>query len=247
MPVFFAMRQGLRFTKKLCFLAGFVTIQASLHLVAEDPSSFSELRANIKVLDERIARDPDSAKAYQSRGVAHFELGEFQKAISDFDRVIKLFPAQEPHHWQRGIAYYYAGEYQKGVKQFEFHKSVNPNDVENAVWHFICLAKADSIETAQDSLIPINYDSRIPMAEIWNLFSGEKNPEDVLRAAGPADTDSSVSRQRHCYAHLYIGLYHEALGRTELAKKHIGLAAQKFSMNNYMGMVARVHDRLLNP
>lgn len=247
MPVSFAMRQRLRFPKKLSFLAGLVSIQACLHLIAEDPGSFSELRATIKVLDERIARDQDSANAYQSRGVAHFELGEFQKAISDFDRVIELFPSQEPHHWQRGIAYYYAGEYQKGVRQFEFHKSVNPNDVENAVWHFICLAKAESVKAAQDSFISIQYDSRIPMSEIWALFSGPGSPEKVLQAAGPVDTDSSVSRQRHCYAHLYIGLYHEALGRTELAKKHIGLAATKFSMNNYMGMVARVHDRLFNP
>ncbi len=215
--------------------------------MAEEPDGVSELRKTIKNLDAEIARNPESASAYQSRGVAYFELGEFEKSISDFDRVIELFPSQEPHHWQRGIAYYYAGEYEKGVQQFELHKSVNPNDVENAAWHFICLARADSIHAAQNSFIPIQYDSRIPMAEIWALFSGTGNPEKVLKAAGPIDLGSSVSRQRHSYAHLYIGLYHESQGHTELAQKHIALAATKFAMSNYMGMVARVHDRLINP
>lgn len=239
------MRHRIRFPKKPRLLFGFLSIAVCWSSIAEDTTSFSELRETVEALDARIAGDPESANAYQSRGVAYFELGEFEKAISDFDRVIELVPHQEPHHWQRGIAYYYAAEYVKGVKQFELHKSVNPNDVENAVWHFICMAKAESVEAAQESFIPITYDSRIPMAEIWSLFSGSGSPEKVLQAAGPA-ADSLISRQRHCYAHLYIGLYHEALGNPALAKKHIDLAATEFSMNNYMGMVARVHNRLIN-
>ncbi len=207
--------------------------------------SITALRATVASLTRQIDENPNSASAYQSRGVAYFELGEFEKSISDFDRVIELYPNQEPHHWQRGIAYYYAQEYEKGVPQFELHKSVNPNDVENAVWHFLCKAKAEGIQAARDSLIPIRFDSRIPMVQIWELFSGTGSPKKVLQAAGPIDASSGISRQRHCYAHLYIGLYHEALGETELAKKHISLSAEKFSMDNYMGMVARVHDRLI--
>ena len=208
--------------------------------------SITELRTTVATLTRQIDENPDSASAYQSRGVAYFELGEFKKSISDFDRFIQLYPNQEPHHWQRGIAYYYAHEYEKGVQQFELHKSVNPNDVENAVWHFLCKAKLENVQAARDSLIPIKFDSRTPMVQIWELFSGIGSPEKVLLAAGPIDTGSGISRQRHCYAHLYIGLYHEALGQTELVKKHISLAANEFSMSNYMGMVARVHNRLIN-
>ncbi len=208
--------------------------------------SITELQAAVAYLTRQIDENPDSANGYQSRGVAYFELGEFKKSISDFDRVIELLPNQEPHHWQRGISYYYALEYEKGVQQFELHKLVNPNDVENAVWHFLCKAKLEGVQEARDSLIPIKFDSRIPMVQIWELFSGTGSPEKVLQAAGTIDVSSRISRQRHCYAHLYIGLYHEALGQTKLAKKHISLAAEKFSMDNYMGMVARVHDRLIN-
>ena len=132
--------------------------------------SITELQTTVTTLTRHIDENPDSASDYQSRGVAYFELGEFEKSISDFDRFIQLHPNPEPHHWQRGIAYYYAHEYEKGVQQFELHKSVNPNDVENAVWHFLCKAKLENVQAARDSLIPIKFDSRIPMVQIWELF-----------------------------------------------------------------------------
>ncbi|MCZ6672533.1 MAG: hypothetical protein O7C75_06290, partial [Verrucomicrobia bacterium] len=74
------------------------------------------------------------------------------------------------------------------------------------------------------------------------LFAGKGTVEDVLEAA---NSSSSFKRQQLCYAHLYLGLYYEALEKSDLAKKHILLAANDYSMNNYMGMVAQVHAREL--
>ncbi|MCB1122876.1 MAG: tetratricopeptide repeat protein [Verrucomicrobiae bacterium] len=178
----------------------------------------------------------------QQRGVQFFEEGKFKEAIQEWDKVIELNPRMEAQHWQRGIAYYYAGEYQKGVDQFELHQTVNSQDVENAVWHFICKARVDGLEAARASLIPIHADSRVPMDQIWNLFAGMGTVDDVLDAASPP---SPYQHQRLCYAHLYLGLYFEALNNTEEAKKHIKLAATDYAMDNYMGMVAQVHWRVL--
>ncbi len=205
----------------------------------------TRLEETIQTLNTVILDDPDAVRAYQARGVAHFELAAFEEAIADLDRVVELFRNQEPHHWQRGIAYYYAGEYEKGVRQFELHQTVNRQDVENAVWHFICKTRISGTDAARESLIPIGRDSRIPMAEIWSLFSGDGSPEEVLHAADPTGEGSQSVRPNLCYAHLYIGLYHEAFGNTELAKKHIRLAATTYGMDHYMGMVARVHFKLL--
>jgi lipoprotein NlpI len=48
------------------------------------------------------------------------------------------------------------------------------------------------------------------------------------------------------YAHLYVGLYHEALGNEAGAREHIAAAAaERYSSGGYMHMVARVHLRLL--
>lgn len=237
------LKSGL--IKPLAFLIGFATTPISPNLLADDDEFVSSLIDKIAALDERILKNPDSADAYQSRGVAYFELGKFERAISDFDRVIAIVPGQEPYHWQRGICYYYAGEYEKGIRQFERHQTVNSNDVENAVWHFLCKARFEGTETARKSLIPIEYDSRVPMDMIWKLFSGQGNPAEVLEVSTSPERDSLRYRQKNCYAHLYLGLYYEVHGLPDLARKHIDLAATQYSMNNYMGMVAKVHSRLL--
>lgn len=186
--------------------------------------------------------DPANASAYQARGVERFKSAEIKAAISDFDKFIELHPDQEPYHWQRGIAYYYAGEYEKGQKQFESHQTVNPNDVENAVWHFLCVARAKNIEEARKKLISISGDARVPMKEIHNLFAGSGSEEKVLEAARKAS--SGDNGDPLFYAHLYLGLYEEALGHEKASLEHIRKAVNEYGQSHYMGDVARVHLKL---
>jgi lipoprotein NlpI len=140
--------------------------------------------------------------------------------------------------WQRGIALYYAGRYEDCRAQFESHRKVNPNDVENAAWHFLCVAQAESPEKAKAALLPVGPDSRVPMSQIYRMFGGELSAEQVLKAAG-------TQPEGQFYAELYVGLYLEALGDAERALKHIrNAAADRFSAGGYMHGVARVHRDL---
>mgnify|MGYP000446850332 CR=1 FL=1 len=41
---------------------------------------------------------------------------------------------------------------EEGRKLFELHRSVNPQDVENAAWHFLCAARVDGLEKARAQL-----------------------------------------------------------------------------------------------
>jgi lipoprotein NlpI len=183
--------------------------------------------------------DTNNARVYHERGTAYFKLGRIKESIADWDRFVQILPDQEPQHWQRGIALYYAGEYERARKQFELHQKVNPYDVENAVWHFLCVARQQGIEKAKVALIPIQVDRdpRIPMKEVFALYAGKAKPEDVLAAA--------KDRGEKFFAHLYLGLYYEANGDKAKTREHIDKAANEFSMNHYMGDVARVHAALL--
>lgn len=195
--------------------------------------------------DEMLKLDPQVVPAWNARGMEHFKLGHIPESIADFDKFLTLAPAQEASHWQRGIAYYYAGRFADGRKQFELHQTVNPNDVENAVWHFLCVARAAGVEKARAALIPIEGDSRIPMMEVHALFAGKARPADVLAAARAGDPPAPQLEQRLFYAHLYLGLYYEATGDAKRAKEFIQLAAAKSASYDYMGDVARVHHELL--
>lgn len=187
------------------------------------------------------------ATALQRRGEERFFEGEIAGSIADFDAFVALFPDQDPHHWQRGLAYYYAEEYQKGKAQFERHQTVNTQDVENAVWHFLCAVRAPGgdLEAAKAEFIAIERDSRIPMKEVHDLFGGRGSVEAVLAAAADDDGVLSDSERNHlCYAHLYLGLYFEAIGDAGKSAEHIRLAAFTYPMEHYMGKTAQVHAKL---
>lgn len=162
------------------------------------------------------------------------------ESASEFDNVVKLAPEHAPQLWQRGIALYYVGRYRDCRAQFESHRTVNPDDVENAAWHFLCVARAESVESARAALLPVGPDSRVPMREVYEMFRGTIGPEKVLAAAG-----SSPSSQ--FYAHLYLGLYLEAIGRKADALAHITTAAadRYAPAGGYMHQVARVHLAIL--
>lgn len=184
-----------------------------------------------------------SAALYNRRGEANFRAGSIDASISDFDRAIQLEPRLAPHHWQRGISLYYAGRFEDGYKQFELHQTVNPSDVENGVWHFLCRARTNGIEDARAHMLPISGDPRVPMAEIWTLFQGKGTVEDVFAAA--QRDNGGVVHDQLFYAHLYVGLYYEALDQGAKASEHIRKAAEAPGATHYMGDVARVHARML--
>ena len=186
------------------------------------------------------AQPPDAVQTVFRRAVFDFELGRVVEAAEGFDQVATMLPDQAAQLWQRGIALYYAARYDDCRAQFESHRTVNPNDVENAAWHFLCVARAESPEAAKAALLPVGPDQRAPMAQIRQMFEGTLTPVQVLAAAGD---DASAQ----FYAHLYLGLYFEALGDAEPAREHIELAAaDRYSrVGGYMHMVARVHLRIL--
>lgn len=214
-----------------------------LNLRAEMYQQDSQFQKAVGDLDKLIKENGRRSEWWHKRGVCYFNLGEFQKSVADFDTYLKKNPEREPHHWQRGISHYYAKMYKQGRKQFEDHQYVNSQDVENAVWHFLCVTKVSSVEEAKKNWIPIQRDSRLPLMKVQDLFLGKATVEDVIKTAKLNAKSISAERlkMQNFYGHLYIALYYEATNKPELAQKHMKLAAEKYFVEGYMGNVAKVH------
>jgi lipoprotein NlpI len=200
--------------------------------------------AAAKAFSEAIDADPSLADAYDRRGDARLKLGQFKDAVADFDAYLKAEPKAAPEHWRRGIALYYAGKYADGVKQFATHKTVNPEDVENAAWHYLCNAKVVGREKARAELIAVTKDRRVPMSEVQKLFAGLLKPADVLEAAEKPDAATDAGTEARFYAHLYVGLWYEAEGDEKRAQEHLTTAAEKYKIGHYMWDVASAHAAL---
>lgn len=206
------------------------------------------LRDNEGALDAfstALKIEPNNPDAHDRLGDALLKLSKFEEAIAHYDAFLKSNAKFAPQHWRRGIALYYAGKYEDGVKQFETHKTVNPEDVENAAWHYLCHVKVAGKEKAQAALIDVTRDKRKPMAEIQKLFAGKLTPEDVMAAAEKTTANTKEGVSARFYGHLYVALWYDAEEKPAKVKEHLIAAVEKYKVPDYMWDVANAHLKKL--
>ena len=191
-------------------------------------------------LDQAMKKVPNNPQMHLIRGSLLFRSGKVEESLIDFDKCIELDPNLKPYLWQRGISLYYAGKYQEGVDQFVVHREVNPNDVENAFWHYLCAARLNGVEAAQKAILLSGADRRVPMMQVQELIQGKTTPEAVIEAAETSRKNSRGPDYDRFYGYLYVGLHYDAIGNEELAMKWIEKCVE-LKVDGYMGDVARVH------
>jgi tetratricopeptide (TPR) repeat protein len=184
------------------------------------------------------AQDPN---ALVERAEIAFEQGRLTEAVAAFDRVASLVPSTAPMLWQRGIALYYLGRYDECAAQFASFHAIDPTDLENASWHFLCVARGQSLEKARAMLLAAGPDPRILRTQVYEMMRGRLAPADLTDLAS-----KSVPLVRF-YAHLYVGLYSSAIGDRAAEREHITAAASDDyrSLGGFMNVVAQVHMKRL--
>lgn len=190
----------------------------------------------------------ESADLLQASAEILYRSGNAKESLSLFDRVVKLTPQSAPYNWQRGIALCNCGEWEKGAAQFKTHHDVNPDDVENSAWYFLCVAKTKGLEAARKTVIPSRGDGRQPMMSVLKMLKGEIEPDAVVQA-GVDNTPPGLQRARaQFYADLYVGLYYDCLDESESAQKYLQRSLT-YGNSGYMVDVARVYlaDRFPQP
>jgi lipoprotein NlpI len=190
--------------------------------------------------------DEEEKASLRSRGGWNFRLGRLVESLADFDRLIAKYPDMAPQLWERGITCYYLKEFANGAQQFEQYQTYYSNDVENAVWRYLCQAKVDGREQARKDMLPIKADGRIPMMEVYDLFQGNAQPKQVLDRIRTVLEVPDEAREARFMAHLYLGLYFDSEGDAKSARTHIDQAVEQYEKGHYMWAVARQHQRHLS-
>lgn len=172
-----------------------------------------------------------------------YRAGYAEDSLPLFQRVVEHRPERAAHNWQRGIALCTCGRWREGAEQFKTHHDVNPDDVENSAWYFLCIAKTKGIEAARKTVIPSRGDGRQPMMSVLKMLKGEIEPDAVIEAAG-ANTSAGLSRKRALfYADLYVGLYLDCLGEEKSAAKYLRRSLTH-GIDGYMADTARVYEKI---
>lgn len=194
---------------------------------------------------EALAQLPGEVRLYSHRGDCLLFLGRFREAVADFEKMIALDPSTDAPHWRLGIAYYFAGEFEKSSRQFAKYHDYDGHDRENGVWKFLADAKREGIEKARTEMLRYDAFDREPFPDLYDMFAGKKTSADVLAEVKRKglDDDASVT----FFAHYYVGLNEELLGRREAAREHLKIAVGKFADREeiggpgYMWQVANLH------
>lgn len=198
-----------------------------------------------------ILEDAKNLNAYSRRADAYFFLGQFAKAVADYDEMLKLDESLANSHWRRGIALFYAGQYKDAAAQFESYHSFDQVDRENGIWRYLSQHKAYGREKAREGLLKYEKDDREPFPSVYKLFAGKMTADEILEGIAAAKIPKDEREKRLFYAHLYIGLNYAVEGDSAAAQQHLRLSTlNKWGPAagygpNYMWHVGRLHEQLL--
>jgi lipoprotein NlpI len=222
------------------------TDEAAYRMRAVALIALGKSREAIADLDHLLMVNPRQPNVLELRGTEKLKLRHFVGAIDDFDQECRLDPRREPWHWKRGLAYYYAGQYAKGRDQFQRYHDGDDNDVENAVWRVLCMARLEQVglAKAQQDILVVRRDSRVPMMEVYSLFSGKGKPDDILQAIENGTPGKQEKNSRIFYGHLYLGLYFDMTGQSKAAEEHLKTAVEH-PIEHFMWDIAKLHLAIL--
>jgi tetratricopeptide (TPR) repeat protein len=92
--------------------------------------------------NEAIRLDPQSALAYNGKGIALQELIQYQEALSAFDEAIRLAPQDSSLHFNKGNLLYDRGQYKEAVQEYDIALRLNPHDPDISRNRELALKKA---------------------------------------------------------------------------------------------------------
>jgi tetratricopeptide (TPR) repeat protein len=78
---------------------------------------------------QRIAQHllgEEPTPAYLARGIAYFDLGDYQRAIEDYDEAIRLDPQDAVAYYNRGNAYFLQDQHQRAIEYFDHAIRLDP-------------------------------------------------------------------------------------------------------------------------
>ncbi len=205
----------------------------------------ASFEAQKKAADAVLEGDSKSPDALTRRGDARLFLGDAKGAVADFEKEIALDPSRDAPHWRLGIAYLFAGEHGKSARQFEKYHAYDNRDRENGVWQFLANARVAGIEKARTAMLLYTKFDREPFPSLYEMFAGKMTGDELL-----AEMEKKGIGDRPLvmfFAHYYIGLNDDLLGKKESAIAHLAKAvtlatkARAGGGAGYMGTVALLH------
>ena len=112
--------------------AGQGTTQEALQNVSINyPELKSQIYSGSDIGGATLTDDKQSAKLHSERGVAYSEKGQYDLAIAEFNKALKIDPLEVGIYNNRGITFSKKGQYELAIADFTKALEINHNDAES--------------------------------------------------------------------------------------------------------------------
>ena len=95
-----------------------------------DGAKFTDPKKVIEYSSNAIIIQPDFAEGYGNRGLAYANLGQYNRAIEDYNETIRLKPNLANAYSNRGLAYANLGQYQLSIDDYNEAIRLSPASVQ---------------------------------------------------------------------------------------------------------------------
>jgi len=101
------------------------------HNIHIDLADNNKVAANDDLVPKKRAiENYNDAIVYYNRGIDYSNLGQYQRAIEDYNQAIRLKPDYAEAYFNRGLAYDKLGQYQRAIEDFNEAIHLQPDDAE---------------------------------------------------------------------------------------------------------------------
>jgi tetratricopeptide (TPR) repeat protein len=87
---------------------------------------YKDPRKAVDYWGRALKKESKSAEAFNNRGLAYYDLKQYQQAINDYSRAIRLDPGYAAAYNNRGNSFYELNDYQKALTDFNQSLQLDP-------------------------------------------------------------------------------------------------------------------------
>lgn len=191
---------------------------------AERASSQSEMGRITEAkqdIAKALALDPLNFESHRTQGELHFNTGELDKALADYNKALSGAKDTDDVFYRRGIIHMIEGRQDQALE--ELQKAIKAtNDDERIqfyqIWYAIAALRAGkTIPADMQQSMNNNLDGAWPRP-IAGLYTGKRSVDEIIAIANKAKDEDHLLKL--CEAYFYIAEYYLAKGDQAQAKAY---------------------------